>query len=937
MRLAILSVVLFLSGVSALIFETLWLRLAGLVFGNSVWAAALILSSFMAGLALGNAVGGTFRLRGRPLYVYALLELTVAVSGCAIVFALPLLGQWVRPVFQALWAHQSVLLLLRFLLSFVILLVPTTAMGLSLPVLVAEPLLQRYRFGTALGLLYGLNTLGAVCGAVVEEAYLVSAFGLTGTGLTAAAVSVTAAILSCVIAATGLKKPQPHPASVVGHGPGRLRTALPSLIISFGAGMLLLCLEVAWLRFLRLYVASSATAFAATLSVILAGIGLGGVVSSLLQRMRSSREHLPSLLLLLAAILTVICYRFFPTSAARASAGPFYLDQWRELLLLSGALTFPVALASGVLFPLVAANVEAVLGDRMNSVGWATLLNTVGASVGPLLASFVLLPHFGFQSAILLCAGAYALLATATTRWRLWLPTRITGAVRLALLVVLLVAFFRFPYSRADAHLAHARELFVNEGSRLVKRIDGTADTLQLLQRQLYGEPYYYRLVTDAFSMSATSITAQRYMRLFAYLPLTLNPKASDALLICYGCGVTADALVRAAQLKKVDMVDIAHEVFELAPDYAMPGYVNPLSNPKATAIVQDGRFFLQSSPLRYDLITGEPPPLKVLGAVNLYTAEFFTLMRDRLNEGGIASFWLPIEQLTAEETKSILRAFHSAFPNASVWGGPDTQWIMVGVNGSLQKLTREDMSRLWREESRADLVRIGIEAPDQLAALFLMDAKGIDELTEGSLPLTDNWPKRLTDAHTDDKITDRFGWNYVEGLPALKRFLSSPVRDTWPEMPERELEEYFLVRETRYLARAIRSNQMAELDLYLRHSRLRTPVLDVLGTDEIRIAIAERVTRRLGTPPQEAIGDLVAAALARRDIAAAVGLLENKIGPSFTPNDLFLLTYLYCLHGEIAKAEQLASDYSASVDKDWFVDWLWKKLHDDFGFQPPA
>src|ERR671922_1622936 len=138
MRLAILSAVLFLSGISALIFETLWLRLSGLAFGNSIWAAALILSSFMAGLALGTAVAASAKLRVRPLKFYAALEIAVAVFGCTIVFALPVLGELLRPLFQALWSHQTILLTLRVLISFVILLIPTTAMGMTLPVVLED-------------------------------------------------------------------------------------------------------------------------------------------------------------------------------------------------------------------------------------------------------------------------------------------------------------------------------------------------------------------------------------------------------------------------------------------------------------------------------------------------------------------------------------------------------------------------------------------------------------------------------------------------------------------------------------------------------------------------------------------------------------------------------------------------------------------------------
>src|SRR5436853_4147494 len=121
----VLCGVLFFSGTGALIFETLWLRLSGLAFGNSTWAAALILSSFMAGLALGNALAASAKIRRwRPLHFYAVLEMLVAFFGCTIVFGLPALGKWMAPAWQTFWNYQPALLGLRFMVSFLMLLVP---------------------------------------------------------------------------------------------------------------------------------------------------------------------------------------------------------------------------------------------------------------------------------------------------------------------------------------------------------------------------------------------------------------------------------------------------------------------------------------------------------------------------------------------------------------------------------------------------------------------------------------------------------------------------------------------------------------------------------------------------------------------------------------------------------------------------------------------
>src|SRR6266513_1834915 len=222
--------------------------------------------------------------------------------------------------------------------------------------------------------------------------------------------------------------------------------------------------------------------------------------------------------------------------------------------------------------------------------------------------------------------------------------------------------------------------------------------------------------------MSGTLPRSQRYMRLFAYLPLALRPEAENALLICYGMGVTADAFTRDPHLKHLDVVDISKEVFDLASSYSGPGYSNPLRDPRVTTFVQDGRFFLQASPENYDIITGEPPPLKVAGTVNLYTQQFFSLMNERLKDGGIATFWLPIYQLTTDETKAILRAFHNVFPNASVWATCDMEWVMVGMKPPVRKPDEELARRLWTDPSSgSDLIRTGFEVPDQIPALFVM------------------------------------------------------------------------------------------------------------------------------------------------------------------------------------------------------------------------
>lgn len=263
----------------------------------------------------------------------------------------------------------------------------------------------------------------------------------------------------------------------------------------------------------------------------------------------------------------------------------------------------------------------------------------------------------------------------------------------------------------------------------------------------------------------------------------------------------------------------------------------------------------------------------------------------------------------------------------------------MMGINGPGRKMKEEEIRQLWSNAgSGADLRRIGIEFPQQLGALFVIDGEEIDLVTRDIAPLADNYPKRLSDAAWDEEANLRFASAYMDPPSAADRFVRSPmIARIWPETLNKSMKSLFAVRETRFLSQTIGTNKLAALDLYLRGSRLRTPVLEVLGSDEFRLAMAERIASNSAAPPLEILPDLIAGALARRDIGEAVRLLEDeKARGLFSLNDTFLLTYLYCLNGNVEKAEALVTNNAAAIKKDGFVDWLWGKLETDFGFHPP-
>src|SRR6202011_6136454 len=222
------------------------------------------------------------------------------------------------------------------------------------------------------------------------------------------------------------------------------------------------------------------------------------------------------------------------------------------------------------------------------------------AAIGPLLAGFVLLPKLGFQYSLIACAAIYLLLSVFVSQKSNWSLKRPSGVALFGFCILFGLLVALFPFHRDEMHFANARKLYEAEEQHLVKKIEGETGTWQLLRRDLFGQPYYYRLLTDGFSMSATNPINQRYMRLFAYLPLTLNPQPQNALLIAFGCGVTANALTQDVDLKRIDVVDISKEAFALADDYRNAGYSNALRDPRVSAPVQAGRFFLQACQNRH-------------------------------------------------------------------------------------------------------------------------------------------------------------------------------------------------------------------------------------------------------------------------------------------------------------------------------------------------
>jgi len=926
-----LGLIFFVSGFAALVFENVWFRQAGLALGSSVWATAVVLMSFMGGLGLGNAVAARIgpRLR-RPVRAYAALELAIGAAGIGLVLLFPrlsgLFAAWLGPALDRPWLLNAV----RLLVAFGLMIVPTAAMGATLPVLVRALSPGQADYGRLLGRLYGWNTLGAVGGALGSE-WLVRAFGVRGAGLTAGLLDAAAAGLALALAG-GLDwaRPAADPADAL-RPTRRPRASL--LAAAFLCGGTLLALEVVGFRLLLLFVHGTAPAFGAMLASVLLGIAAGGFLASAWLGRQPQADAYAAPLALLAGASVIVCYAGFDTVVAPLQGR--LLTEPAGVLLLAARLVLPVCVVSGLLFTFLGRLLERGIGGRTRATGLLTLANTLGGLTGSCLAGFLLLPRLGMEASFFTLAAFYGLVALLTGRYALSRAPagRTLLAASAALFAICLGAF---PFGLMQRQLLpRAWQRFTADGSRIAAVREGTGETIGYLRRDFLGRPLAYRLVTNGFSMAGTGVPTRRYMKLLAWAPLALNPGARHALLISYGAGSTAKALSDTPWLDSIDVVDTSAEILALSEVvFPHPGD-DPLRDPRVRVHVEDGRLFLQASRRSFDVITAEPPPPKNAGVVNLFSTEQFSLIRARLAPGGVASYWLPVFDLELADARAIVRAFCDVFDDCSLWTGAGMNWMLIGTRDARGPVPEEGFTRQWREPGvRGELATLGVERPEQLGALFLADAEQLAETLRGTQPLVDDRPYRVSAALPHELAPEYFALLDTNG--SRERFERSRfVARMWPSalrqrtLPCFELQgllnDYFwsfygAPLPPSHLRRALANSDLTTLPLLL------------MGSDPDRQRILAASPEQ---SPQLAL-ERAAGELAARDYLAAEATLREAQPLAGAPGRLTDYRVLaLTLAGELQRARTLAEQARTRSGAELSDARFWALMKESFGLDP--
>lgn len=756
--IAIVFLLFLFSGATSLVYQVLWLRMLILIFGSTLFATSAILSTFMGGLALGAMIAGRTmdRSPSPPLRVYGFLEIGIGLYALIV----PLLFSALSPVYRAVWNHGGsdslvLLSLAKFVGIAVVLIAPTTLMGASLPVLARDVADDPDRIGGKVGSLYAVNTFGAVFGTFLAGFVLLPAIGMRQTLWWTAAANIVIGIVA-IVAARSRAAVRHEPESMA-PGPRRwTRHTVVLLSIFAMSGFGAMVLEVAWTRALSLVLGSSVYAFSLMLVAFLIGLALGGAAFAALLR-RYTRLHPGGLLAVLLVATGLFAYgtvfvfqhlpRLFGEIYFAWSPGP---NGWFAVQFLFGLVVmFPATFAFGGIFPAVLQLHARGLDEVAGSVGTVYAANTAGTILGAAVAGFALIPGIGVQQSVVTVAVVQMLLGVAA--WTVLAPAggRRTRIWAVAMILVALGMPVMQPGWNA---LLMNSGVYMNlqdlpEGSGwedfrrraldevvLVYAAEGmTASVL------VADEPQYdNRFLAVNGKIEASTHADMETQLMCAHLPLLLHPDPKDVMVIGLASGITVGSAA-AHPVESIRVVEVEEKMLPAAELFAEANG-GIMQEPRVRFSINDARNELEFSSDSYDVIISEPSNPWMTVAANLFTEDFFRIARSRLRRGGMFAQWVQNYYLPTDDLRSIVAAFHEAFPYVHVF--ETFEGVDLVLLGSEEPIDL-DLDLVDRRMSellvRMDLARINVRRPTDVLPLFRLGHDEVGRFVEGAPRNTDD------------------------------------------------------------------------------------------------------------------------------------------------------------------------------------------------------
>jgi spermidine synthase len=765
--LLLLCACFILSGIAALIYQTAWTRQFAIVFGTSELAVATVLAAYMGGLALGAMLAERLLPRvTRPVLTYALLEIGIAASA---IVAVPALLWVANLALQGLFGDQpappdsdQVGTTLFYLLSaFVALALPTTLMGATLPMLARYAVAEEAQIGRRIGLLYAMNTAGAVLGALLTAFALLPELGLSRTIWVGAALNGVVFLLAVGLArrvspppapkgyslgteptvAGALAPPArpatprtpPRPRMPVWSGVPATGWVLPLMLL---AGAVAFFQEVLWSRMLGHVVGSSVYAFGVMVASFLVGIAVGGGLGAAIARQRRYAAVALAVALILAAAAAALAYLNLE-SLLPSQAG--LMQNSREILgvsvpmnaLFSGLLLLPMTVAIGMTYPLAVRVLARDADDAAPASARVYSWNTFGAILGSLAAGFVLIPALRYEGAVRVGVYASALLGVAAL-WVL-LPVNRVFAALASVAAVAGCALFQ---PQPPMKLLVTSPLNVsNQGRVLYYDVGRSASVVMLAQDG--GLALRTNGLPEALMESPGAL--QRFSGEFWLSPLAVlaRPDTRDMLIVGFGGGVVVEGVP--PSVARIDVIELEPKVLEANSVNAHLRKRNPLVDPRVRIILNDARGALRLTNKRYDAIVSQPSHPWTAGASHLYTREFMQMARDHLNPGGVFVQWMNVNFMDEDLMRSLTATLLSVYPELRVYRPDPTTIVFLASDQPLLVEQRLAETGLPLRNAPLHYARFAINNVEDLVSALVLETDGARSLATGAPLITDD------------------------------------------------------------------------------------------------------------------------------------------------------------------------------------------------------
>ncbi len=809
------------SGAAALLYEVVWSKQLSYLLGSSLHATATVVAAFLCGLALGARVLGTpLARRGEGARIYALLEVGVGLLGIVSLPVLRGLDPVVGELYRALGGESASFALARLALLFALLVPPAALMGATLPVLVAA--FEPDRLGPGLARLYAWNTLGAVAGSVAGGFALLPGIGLQATTVFAAALNLVVAVVAWLASrrpiATAssshrtaeMTEPAAEPADGQGTRPatpsapsasksstskvppGGLvgRERLLFVLLCALSGVAALAFQIAWIRLFSLVFGSTVYSFSAVLGVYLLGLALGSAAVARWVAARVTLATFARLQLALAACAALMLHGF-----SRLPQWMFDLAEWSgprweslilgEIGLATAMLILPCALL-GATFPIAARLFQ--LRDGGHAVGVAYAVNTAGTIAGSLAAGFFAIPVWGVQGTQIAALGLSMAIGLVALGMAMRRKDSAGADPWMALASIVVVASFAVTAAPWDPALMSAGS-FRPRAAAILKRFgESEHGSGSLVWRASRAERVlYYREGVNASVYVGSDPGGQvRWLRVggkidastndmetqvvVGLLPTACADSAARSLVVGLGSGITLSAML-AAGAGPTEVIEIERGVVEASRFFHPPGE-NPLDDPRVRLLIGDARTHLAHGGGRYGIIVSEPSNPWIAGVNNLFTVDFYRLVRDRLEPDGVFCQWVQLYELSPETLKTILASFLSVFHEGhafAVWRAQDL--VLLAAPGG----RRIALERLENPAARGLLERAQVASPRELPAYYASSFETLRPLAEGAPLNRDDRPIVEYRAPRDLVAVGRLARSQHPEVGALLPFAEGP------------------------------------------------------------------------------------------------------------------------------------------------------------------